>query len=1041
MKKYILFLILLNTLIVTALFSGTQQLSWKDNSVYSEITAAHSDDFIYEFSDGYPLMPAAKKTMTLPFRAELDSFSIMLSEPETLYIEAVPGQTPQPLSFSPEKRSSISIKGMYPDYNGDIASGYSGNETRFSIRANNYVWTSQYIIHYRNIDVTIFYTEVPYWNIKGTPSMLILTVDSLKTEWDQYKAIYPEVNVITASAGDVNSLYPALDIEEATRTYIQSLYADSALKAVMISTDTDQFPPIYVYMPFTTQLDSVSQVVITDRYYSNLDGNWDADGDGIPGEINDSVDLYPDILISRVPMRNSTDIANFISKINTLRTTGGDTMLFVASYLDANTNGAVSMDNIIDILNIDDPVRKIYEMNGNLSSYTFIEAMNNSPFMVSHDGHGNASSIQSGSDYTTMYNLDTLRNDIPMLFYSLSCWSAAFDNDCVAEHFLRAPNGGGFYVGNARYGWYTPYFPGFGTGDLINIDFFDKMLNVTSNPAEALNMSVADYAYEASRLNDYRWASFVLTYFGDPLINVNRGIHFPDISYQTPYKNGHFSMTLPTDDSTYVTCVSDGGTEYAALYSSNNLFSISTDSSDSLMIHIRSNAYNDTSFTVFQDNTGSKCYLDFYSADYISADSIDLALSMKPAQSGSFNINPVSIPDTFEYSGDSSFTLSGDTTLHFMIYAPLKTPRNFGMDIRIDDDTLFIQPGNDMRKCFEINIETDRAHYAAPDTIFAEIAVSNISSESYSDIMIIAKSDSLAYIDTLYSGPVNAEAAVNSSISVPVLLSDIEAADMEIIVKNNLLETSREYFVSTNSSNVYFDCEAPGSFSVDSSAAYFHISGNRSASGSYSYFSGLATTASYPSNYTTILTSEPFTYDTTKIFGFSTYYDTEAGFDYCLVILTSDTIDVPVVTFSGNSGGWLNYTFNPRAYEFLIGRSVNLMFAFYSEADAVLGEGWYIDDIVLPANETAMMIHENPFSPAPENEIPGIRMLSTVTNGKLFFSIKGNEKLPYTIYDISGRAQDNGYLSSAKPFINVNLKSGKYFITMPGYSSIFTILK
>lgn len=1040
MKRIIVFFSVL-VFALTA-YSAKESVAIKDHSNYTDIINRHSDSFIYEFRGGYPLMPAYRQEITINNRAEIDSFSIIMSDPETLYIDAAPAQDPIPLSMNPRERSSIDIKGIYPDYDGDMSYGYTGRKTLVSLRANNYVYHGNFIIHFRTIDFNVFYTEQSdAGDIKASPSLLILTVDSLKSEWGAYQDIYPNVNVILASDDDLNTLYPAMDIKQAMRTYIQSLFADSALIAVMIASDTDVYPPIYIYMPFTTQLDSVSQVIITDRYYSNLDGNWDFDNDGIIGEIEDSVDLYPDILISRVPMRNSADIANFISKISTLRTSCGDTALFAASWLDANTNGAISMDNIIDILHIEDPVLKLYESSSNLSSYTFLAGINNSPFIVSHDGHGNSSSIQSGSDYTSMYNLDTLKNDIPVLFYSLSCWSAAFDNDCVAEHYLRAPNGGGFYVGNGRYGWYTPYFPGFGTGDLINIDFFDKLLNTTSNPAEALNLAVTDYAYEASRLNDYRWASFVLTYFGDPLINVNRGIHFPSVSYQTPYKNGLFSMAVSTGDSTFITCVSNAGTDYGVLYGGANLFNLATDNSDSLIIHLRSTEYNDTSFTVYQDNSGSKCYLKSYSIEYTGTDSMNLLLELSPYAAGTFTVYPVSKTDTFLFNGDSSYTLSGDTTLEMLVYAPSNTGLHTQLGLKIDDDTLFIQPGMNLRKSIEIDIKTEKAHYSAPDTIHADIAVSNISCDNFSSVMIIVKSDSLYFIDTLYTGSLNSEEVRNFSVNIPVISMTCEAADIEIIVSDVHLSYLKEYLVSTNNSNIYFDFESPTAFTVDSSTAFFHLSANRAASGSWSYFSGLAATASYPSNYRTLLYSEPFTYDTTQIFGFSTYYDTEAGFDYCLVILTSDTIDVPVATFSGNSGSWLDYSFNPDPYDFFIGRSVRLMFAFYSEDDAVLGEGWYLDNIVIPANESAAMIHEKPWTFAIENYPVNIRLLSNVTGSTLYFEMKNAQKLSYTIYDISGRMMKSGSISEKMPFINHQLTSGKYFISMPGFSSVFTVIR
>ncbi|HOT40975.1 MAG TPA: C25 family cysteine peptidase, partial [Candidatus Syntrophosphaera thermopropionivorans] len=45
----------------------------------------------------------------------------------------------------------------------------------------------------------------------------------------------------------------------------------------------------------------------TDIYYSNLDGNWNADGDQIWGEINDQVDYLPEVHIGRFPAETAIE--------------------------------------------------------------------------------------------------------------------------------------------------------------------------------------------------------------------------------------------------------------------------------------------------------------------------------------------------------------------------------------------------------------------------------------------------------------------------------------------------------------------------------------------------------------------------------------------------------------------------------------------------------------------------------------------------------------------------------------------------------------
>jgi len=44
----------------------------------------------------------------------------------------------------------------------------------------------------------------------------------------------------------------------------------------------------------------------TDIYFSNLDGNWNANQNQIWGEINDNTDLIPEVHIGRFPAETQT---------------------------------------------------------------------------------------------------------------------------------------------------------------------------------------------------------------------------------------------------------------------------------------------------------------------------------------------------------------------------------------------------------------------------------------------------------------------------------------------------------------------------------------------------------------------------------------------------------------------------------------------------------------------------------------------------------------------------------------------------------------
>ena len=55
----------------------------------------------------------------------------------------------------------------------------------------------------------------------------------------------------------------------------------------------------------------------SDLYYSDLDGTWDQnqDGDYAYTTASDGTDLYPDVIVGRIPVRNASQLAHYIDKV------------------------------------------------------------------------------------------------------------------------------------------------------------------------------------------------------------------------------------------------------------------------------------------------------------------------------------------------------------------------------------------------------------------------------------------------------------------------------------------------------------------------------------------------------------------------------------------------------------------------------------------------------------------------------------------------------------------------------------------------------
>src|SRR4029078_2129143 len=101
----------------------------------------------------------------------------------------------------------------------------------------------------------------------------------------------------------------------------------------------------------------------TDLYYSDLDGNWNADGDSLFGEgfadsvtaPGDKLNLIPDVYVGRAPVTNVAQATTFVDKtLMYSRTPVGDyedRALFAAEVLfpqDWNPQLSISLDGAND---------------------------------------------------------------------------------------------------------------------------------------------------------------------------------------------------------------------------------------------------------------------------------------------------------------------------------------------------------------------------------------------------------------------------------------------------------------------------------------------------------------------------------------------------------------------------------------------------------------------------------------------------------------------------------------------------------------------
>ncbi|MFQ5905523.1 MAG: C25 family cysteine peptidase, partial [bacterium] len=196
-------------------------------------------------------------------------------------------------------------------------------------------------------------------------------------------------------------------------------------------------------------------------------------------------------------------------------------MLFLAEWLDGVTDAGLGK-NMIDDAYVPpryDPISKLYESLGNLNKQAAVDSMNTGYAIVNHAGHSNYGVMSVGPNSLTRTDMYGLSNDTRFtLCYSIGCIAGGFENnDCIGEKFVLAPNGGGFFVGNSRYGWYSPGNPGGGTSEKYDQMFFSCLYDETNARLGAAHgVAKTYYIGWSGNYNAYRWVQFCLNVLGEP---------------------------------------------------------------------------------------------------------------------------------------------------------------------------------------------------------------------------------------------------------------------------------------------------------------------------------------------------------------------------------------------------------------------------------------------------------------------------------------------------------------------------------------------
>ncbi len=394
-------------------------------------------------------------------------------------------------------------------------------------------------------------TEEPSITSNNTVEYLVVTTEALKesftplVNWKNQKGV--RAKVITLES--IYNTYSGSNNQLKIKNCLYDYYSNRGLKWVLLGGDNTIVPAQGCYIHASRYTDSNAP---TDLFYACFDKafNWDANANGIIGETDDDIDLYPEIYVSRLPVRTGNHVTSYVNKLLTYEKQPHSSgyiksMLLTGTKLwniwdgqsDAHRRNEVMYEQYI-APNWNGNKSYLYDtgssMAGNANYDLTVDNLQtqiNKGYhflhMATHGGI-DAWAMEKGSNYHSS-NATAQTNADATIIITMACSTNGFDSStdpCLSEAFIRNSKSCLAYLGSSRYGWgYSIETSDLGPSFKYNALFFKNLFSGEPSVepykwGAAVALAKQQMAGSSGSYNPERWVQFQLNPMGDPEMNI-----------------------------------------------------------------------------------------------------------------------------------------------------------------------------------------------------------------------------------------------------------------------------------------------------------------------------------------------------------------------------------------------------------------------------------------------------------------------------------------------------------------------------------------
>ncbi|MDE6248041.1 MAG: hypothetical protein K2M41_09430 [Muribaculaceae bacterium] len=429
-----------------------------------------------------------------------------------------------------------------------------------------------------DVELSLSQIPSPSYYYDDEIEYLIITSEELEPafhrllEFKRTKGLY--AGIITTQ--EIDARYDGADMTEKIKKCVYNAFLEYGLKYAILGGDDNLIPSRKCYSEVSSY---VEKKIPCDKYFGCFYGDfhWDGNNNGVYGELDDDIDFYESVHISRIPVRTETQANDFINKLieyETGRTSSTSTYDILTAgvekwntyndHSDSELQGDIMYKRYIQPYWNGNRIR-FYDTATDFmgdASYDLIpeklqEQISNPYMFFSMNTHGyyNCWSCESHNSTVSNYYISDANklagNTVPIITTS-ACRTNGFDWDldpCLSEAFIR--NGSNrvvAYYGSSRYGWGVPSATSIGSSERFEGDFYRYLFGSEikdKNIGKIISYSKIKNLFNVyNNYNPDTWLQKSLNLMGDaemPIFTKSPD-EFNDISIE--YERATKSMTV-----------------------------------------------------------------------------------------------------------------------------------------------------------------------------------------------------------------------------------------------------------------------------------------------------------------------------------------------------------------------------------------------------------------------------------------------------------------------------------------------------------------